>query len=483
MTVKTFGAPWVDEELKKYMSRRNQAKKLSINTKNMNARGVILRAFEQFRLKTCIDFRPKLQGKNEQHIAIKKDLRFWSHVGKEEWKQDLSIGSDCDTVGTVEHELLHALGFWHEQSRYDRDDYITINWKNIESGEEHNFEIRTNDTNSTMGTPYDYSSIMHYPKDGLADGNGPTIITKLPQYQDVIGQRRDMSHYDVEELNKFYGCTDSISFVEHCSFDDEGMCGMTVCSRGTAEWVRVRRTHGGPQSDHTQLGTDKQGFFMHFSTKRGTMGNSAIFPTRRMTPKRSCKVQCLEFFYYNTGSESDQLNIWIREFDNDDDIKGTRRLIGQIKGSPADYWQLHHVPLDASKTFQVEFEGRKGSGSSSGGFSVDDINLSETECPHHTWHGRDFERLLKASRNVTVLASPAYYSHEGYRYKLSLVFPQDYLFVFVRLVSGVHDARLKWPCHQRQVTITVLDQNPHMQRRMSKQKSITSNASRLNFEV
>ncbi|KAL2084263.1 hypothetical protein ACEWY4_019781 [Coilia grayii] len=121
--------------------------------------------------------------------------------------------------------------------------------------------------------------------------------------------------------------------------------------------------------------------------------------TRRMTPRRSCKVQCLQFFYYHNGSFSDQLNIWIREFDGADDIKGTRRLISQIQGSPADYWQLHHVPLNATKTFQVEFEGRKGAGSSGGGFSVDDINLSETECPHHTWHIRNFEEKFTIMPN------------------------------------------------------------------------------------
>ncbi|TMS20539.1 Meprin A subunit beta [Larimichthys crocea] len=44
------------------------------------------------------------------------------HVGK----QQLSIGKKCDSLGTVEHEFLHALGFWHEQSRADRDDYVTI---------------------------------------------------------------------------------------------------------------------------------------------------------------------------------------------------------------------------------------------------------------------------------------------------------------------------------------------------------------------
>ena len=41
--------------------------------------------------------------------------------------------------GTVQHEMLHALGFHHEQSRSDRDDWVKIHWLNIEEGHTHNF--------------------------------------------------------------------------------------------------------------------------------------------------------------------------------------------------------------------------------------------------------------------------------------------------------------------------------------------------------
>lgn len=56
-------------------------------------------------------------------------------------KQELSIGSNCDILGTVEHEFLHALGFWHEQSRADRDDYVNIIWNQIQSGKSDKCEL------------------------------------------------------------------------------------------------------------------------------------------------------------------------------------------------------------------------------------------------------------------------------------------------------------------------------------------------------
>lgn len=55
--------------------------------------------------------------------------------------QNLSIGAGCDTKAVVQHELLHALGFYHEQSRSDRDDYVQIWWDQIEAGKLTQFRV------------------------------------------------------------------------------------------------------------------------------------------------------------------------------------------------------------------------------------------------------------------------------------------------------------------------------------------------------
>ncbi len=58
-----------------------------------------------------------------------------SYIGKIGGPQNVSLAvSGCVYTYIVIHELMHAAGFWHEQSRSDRDDYVDINWDNIQTG-------------------------------------------------------------------------------------------------------------------------------------------------------------------------------------------------------------------------------------------------------------------------------------------------------------------------------------------------------------
>lgn len=148
-----------------------------------------------------------------------------------------------------------------------------------------------------------------------------------------------------------------------------------------------------------------------------------------------------------------------------------------FSGSPTSHWKLHHVSLNASTFFQVEFEVRKGMGSSSGGISIDDINLSELECPHVTMQIDDFQNLLNTSALVTKIYSPRQYSPTGYSYRFAVILYKSYAGVFVQMMSGENDTHLEWPVHNRQITFTSVDQEPNIQQQMSKQFSYTTDRS------
>ncbi|XP_037532509.1 meprin A subunit beta-like [Nematolebias whitei] len=454
------------------------------NGLEMNAKGIILRAFDQFRIKSCIDFKAK--DSEDYYLSIQNLNWCWSYVGRELTNgQNLSIGVGCDYLAIVEHELLHALGFHHEQSRYDRDAYVKIVVENILKGHEANFERISSENSTTHGVPYDYWSVMHYDKDAFSNGNSSTIITTDPEYQNVIGQKLGMSFRDVQELNLLYNCNSTVAFMFYCGFSNGTMCEMNQRSQNGSLWEVVTQADGGPSSDHTTLPSGKrdsgqeEGYFIHASTASSKQGDSAQLETQKLHPKRECRVQCLHFYYYHSGNDSDELNIWIREFEDEQDSTGTLQLMGQITGPPTSHWKLHHVSLNSSKQFQVVFEVQKGAGDSGGGFSIDDINLSESECPHIILQIDEFETCLNSSNSGTRLYSPRQYSKDGYAYRVAVILYQTYVGTFVQLLSSDNDDQLKWPCLHKQMTFQLLDQNPNMQQQMSKQMSFTSNQNSL----
>lgn len=69
---------------------------------------------------------------------------------------------------------------------------------------------------------------------------------------------------------------------------------------------------------------------MHFDTSSVNVGATAILESRTLYPKRG--FQCLQFFLYNSGSEDDQLNIYVREYSTGN-VNGSLTLVEEIKGT------------------------------------------------------------------------------------------------------------------------------------------------------
>ena len=76
-------------------------------------------------------------------------------------KKLLDIAGLLGFSGRIVHELMHAIGFWHEQSRPDRDDHVTIIWDNIRDNAKHNF-VKVHIGQANMVGPYEICSVMHY---------------------------------------------------------------------------------------------------------------------------------------------------------------------------------------------------------------------------------------------------------------------------------------------------------------------------------
>jgi len=125
--------------------------------------------------------------------------------------QPLNLGSGCVAESVVKHEFLHAAGFFHEQSRTDRDGFVTILVDNIKDGFADQFTIA--DNSQSLGTNYDYASIMHYGATFFSKdrANLQTLTTVGKDggslaLDATLGRGNDLSTGDKLQLKLLYQC-------------------------------------------------------------------------------------------------------------------------------------------------------------------------------------------------------------------------------------------------------------------------------------
>ncbi|EGT40663.1 hypothetical protein CAEBREN_20032 [Caenorhabditis brenneri] len=159
----------------------------------------------------------------------------WARLGKEgTTPQEISIDVNCESLGTVTHEIAHAFGFVHEHKHFERDDYIIVQYENINSTQWFNFDIELESTVEDFGIGYDYGSVMHYRGNSFTKNKNLTILTVDPNYQDTIGQEVGPSFADVKKLNFAY-CNSTCPNTLNCErggYVDPNNCNRCKCPEG-----------------------------------------------------------------------------------------------------------------------------------------------------------------------------------------------------------------------------------------------------------
>ena len=137
--------------------------------------------------------------------------RCCSYVGRQSgrFEQGISIGRSCTSLPIVIHEIGHAVGFWHEQSRPDRDAYIRVLHNNIASAFKSNFDRMPNKSINSLGVGYDYNSIMHY-KEYTFGKDGKKTLEALDR-SIPLGRAVELSKLDILQTNLLYKCGELMS--------------------------------------------------------------------------------------------------------------------------------------------------------------------------------------------------------------------------------------------------------------------------------
>lgn len=161
----------------------------------------VLEALEHFN-QSPITF-VKYSGQPDAIVFEAREGHCKSYLGRVGGLQPIWLSDNCDGAEIV-HEVMHALGFIHEQSRIDRSEYLDIVWENIEEQYKAQFTIVPEELMLTAkGTAFDFQSVMLYQPTAFAIK--PGLTTMRAKNNSAITPAQGLSKSDLERLYKFYG--------------------------------------------------------------------------------------------------------------------------------------------------------------------------------------------------------------------------------------------------------------------------------------
>uniref|UniRef100_A0A914VIE0 Zinc metalloproteinase n=1 Tax=Plectus sambesii TaxID=2011161 RepID=A0A914VIE0_9BILA len=197
-------------------------------------------AVEFWQHHTCLTFREvDTLEDNIDIIHFINGAGCYSSVGRVGGIQELSIADGCEHLGfgVLTHEIGHALGFWHEQMRSDRDSFVRVLMDNVRQEGKGQFDKQTANSIKTYSIPYEYGSLMHYNGNAFAiNENEYVLVAKNELFQQTMGQRTAPSFFDVYQANRHYKCLDKCSAtITNChngGYPNPKNCNKCICPIG-----------------------------------------------------------------------------------------------------------------------------------------------------------------------------------------------------------------------------------------------------------
>ncbi|XP_071438612.1 meprin A subunit beta-like [Hetaerina americana] len=344
---------------------------------------ILMKAMNHYHKKACVRFKEWTGEPNSVNIFFNSDSSgsCWSSVGRTgEGEQALSLGERCWYLGIVIHELAHAIGFWHEMNRPDRDDWIWIYWDNIIQGYQSAFDKNEPSTVNNLGENFDYTSIMMYDEYAFSkDGVSATLQAK--QEGTIIGpiwKKKGLSDSDNRRLQRLYQCQDNrplpgFPYDIHCDFNYH-QCGYKNGGTAVWNWRNVNATDGYVYADYEEGGATT-GFLQSINFHQLEAVNDQ--------DESSVGVfGCLRFWYYIDSNAAAELVVWHAYLDHVTQLAYDPDKVFELwgDGNITSSWVHVDIPLYVSRPFKLIFVSNFNEGAASGTIALDDIDLLYSPC-------------------------------------------------------------------------------------------------------